>query len=196
MTQIKIALFKKLLFILVITIFIQGCAAVVVAGAAGGAMVANDRRTTGLLIEDENIELKFSSRLSENSELNEASHVNAISYNGVVLLLGQTPQNNFKNQIGEIARKIPNVKRVHNEIRLSAPNSIMTRSSDSYITSKIKTQMTLEKNFSSSAVKVITENGEVFLMGLVSREEAKLAIAITKSVDGIQKIIDVFEYIP
>ncbi len=187
---------KTTVLVFVVLIGLQSCAAVIVAGAAGGAMVANDRRTAGILIEDQNIELKFSSRLSENPGIDNNSHINAISYNTVLLLVGQTPQQDYKNKIGELARKIPSVKRVHNEVRISAPNSLMTRSSDSYITSKIKTSMALEKNFTTSAVKVVTENGEVFLMGLVSKQEAEIAITLSKNVDGVQKVIDVFEYIP
>ena len=187
---------KKLASIFVIIVSLQSCAAVIVAGATGGAIIANDRRTAGILIEDQNIELKFSSRLSENPAVDNNSHLNAVSYNGVVLIVGQTPQQDYKDLIGEFTRKIPSVKRLHNEVRVSAPNSLMNRSSDSYITSKIKTTMTFEKNFTSSAIKVVTENGEVFLMGLVSKQEAELAIAITKNVDGVQKVIDVFEYIP
>jgi len=176
-------------------IILQGCAAIFVASAAGGAMVATDRRTAGVLIEDQNIELKFTTRLTENIELDDNSHINAVSYNNILLLVGQTPQQDYKNQIGDLARKVPSVKRVHNEIRISAPNSMMTRSSDSYITTKIKTSMTLEKNFSSGAIKVITEDGEVFLMGLVSAHEAKIATTIAKNTDGVKKVIDVFEYI-
>ncbi len=186
---------NRLFLALALAISLQSCAALFVAGAAGTAVVANDRRTTGVFVEDENIEIKFSSRLSENELIKKASHINIVSYNGVALLIGQTPETEYKNRIGELARTIPSVKRIHNEIRLLAPNSLATRSSDSYITSKIKTKMTLEKNFSSSAVKVITENGEVFLMGLVSKHEAEIAIAISKNVDGVQKVYDVFEYI-
>ncbi len=186
---------NRLFLVLALAISLQSCAALFVAGAAGTAVVANDRRTTGVFVEDENIEIKFSSRLSENELIKKASHINIVSYNGVALLIGQTPETEYKNRVGELARTIPSVKRIHNEIRLLAPNSLATRSSDSYITSKIKTKMTLEKNFSSSAIKVITENGEVFLMGLVSKHEAEIAIAISKNVDGVQKVYDVFEYI-
>ncbi len=187
--------FEKLVLVFSLLVTLQSCAAVIVAGATSGAIIASDRRTAGILIEDQNIELKFSTRLSENPAVDNSSHLNAISYNGVVLIVGQTPQQNYKNQISEFARKIPSVKRIHNEVRVSAPNSLMNRSSDSYITSKIKTNMALEKNFSSSAIKVVTENGEVFLMGLVTKQEAEIAIAITKNIDGVQKVIDVFEYI-
>ena len=190
------SIFKKLALTICIVITLQSCAAVIVAGAASGAIIANDRRTAGLLIEDQNIENKFSSRLAENPAIDNSSHLNAVSFNGVLLLVGQTPQQDYKNQIGDFSRKIPSVKRVHNEVKVSAPNSLMNRSSDSYITSKIKTNMTFEKNFTSSAIKVVTENGEVFLMGLVSKQEAEIAIAITKNVDGVQKVVDVFEYIP
>ncbi len=184
------------LIILVMVLLIQSCAAIIVGGVASTAVVTTDRRTTGVFIEDENIEIKTNARLSENKDLEDKSHINVISYNGVVLLVGQTPTIELKRIAGEIARNVPSVKRVHNELRIAAPNNLITRSSDSYITSKIKTKMTFEKNFDSTAFKVVTENGEVFLMGLVTKDEAETAIAIAKNVDGVQKVIDVMEYIP
>ncbi len=184
------------IFILLTTLLLQSCTALLVVGVAGTAVVSTDRRTAGIFIEDENIELKINARLSENDAIEEKSHINVVSYNEVVLLVGQTPTLSLKREAGELARNVPSVKRVHNELRIAAPNSLITRSGDSYITSKIKTKMTFEKNFNSTAIKVITENGEVFLMGIVSKDEAATAIAIAKNVDGVQKVIDVFEYIP
>jgi len=183
------------IFSLSLIILLQSCAAAFVTGVASTTVIATDRRTTGVFVEDENIEIKVNARLSENKEIDKKSHINVVSYNQIVLLVGQTPTQKLKNQAGEIARNVPSVKTVHNEIRIAAPSNYMTRSSDSYITSKIKTEMTFEKNFSSNAIKVVTENGEVFLMGLVTKKEAETAIAITKNVDGVQKVIDVFEYV-
>ncbi len=182
--------------ILLLSIFtLQGCLAVAVGAAAGSGLIATDRRTLGYLIEDENIEQKAKARLAEHPELSKSSHVSAISYNGILLIIGQTPSLDYKNKIGEVMRSVANVKAFHNELKILGKSSLGTRSSDSYITTKIKTRMTFEKNFSSTHIKVITENGEVFLMGLVTREEANKAIAITKRVDGVQKVINVFEYI-
>ncbi len=187
--QILLIIFASILLLL------QGCAALIVGGVASTAVMTTDRRTTGVFIEDENIEIKINARWAENKTLAEKSHINAISFNEVVLLVGQTPTPELKRMAAEIARNVPSVKRVHNEIRIAAPNSLITRSGDSYITSKIKTKMTFEKNFDSTAIKVVTENGEVFLMGLVTRDEARTAIAIAKNVDGVQKVYDVMEYI-
>lgn len=185
----------KNLIILSTILLLQSCAALIVGGVASTAVITTDRRTAGVFIEDENIEIKINARLSENKALDDKSHINVVSYNESVLLVGQTPTIELKREAGEIARNVPSVKRVHNELRIAAPNSLITRSGDSYITSKIKTKMTFEKNFDSTAFKIITENGEVFLMGLVTKEEADTAIAIVKNVDGVQKVIDVMEYI-
>jgi len=186
---------NKLILITFLTLLLQGCLAVVVAGGAGAAVMAEDRRTLGFIVEDENIETKALTRLSEHPELDKSSHVNFISYNGIVLVIGQTPTSTSKTQIGELVRTIPHVKTLHNEIRIAGKSSLATRSSDSYITTKIKTKMTFEKNFDSNQIKVNTENGEVFLMGVVTRQEAEKAIAITKTVSGVQKVINVFEYL-
>ncbi len=187
---------KKIKFCLplLIALLLQSCLAVVVAGSAGTALVANDRRTLGYVIEDESIEQKAMARLAEHPEIDDASHINVISYNGILLVIGQTPTQNNRAKIGELMRSVAHVRALHNEVRTLGKSSLGTRTIDSYITSKIKTKMTFEKNFNSNQIKVNTENGEVFLMGIVTKDEAEKAIAITKNVSGVQKVINVFEY--
>jgi len=179
----------------ILTSTLSGCVAAFVATAASSAIIANDRRTLGFFIEDENIELKANQLMNNNAEIDDSCHINAISYNGILLAVGQCPSLSSKRKAGELMRSVTNVKAFHNEIRITATNSLYSRSSDSYLTTKIKTKMTFEKKFDSSRIKVISENGEVFLMGLVTQAEADKAILITKNVDGVQKVINVFEYI-
>ncbi|MCK5383537.1 MAG: BON domain-containing protein, partial [Gammaproteobacteria bacterium] len=167
--------FRALLAITLITTLLGGCAAVVVTGAATGANAAHDRRTLGAYIDDEGIELKARLTITEDKELYSQVHVNIISVNGVVLLVGQAPTEALRMEIEELTRAIEKVRVVHNELTIAAPNSYMTRSSDSLITAKVKGSLfgiKGQEGFDPTRVKVVTENGIVYLMGILFRAEA------------------------
>ena len=172
-----------------------GCVAAVATGALVGTDMANSRRTSGIYIEDQSIELKTRDVISKNSELNEASSISVTSFNRIVLLVGQAPTQQYIDQASDIARGVANVRKVHNEIRLSAPDSFLSATSDSWLTTKAKSLLLSEKHLSSTHIKVVTENGELFLMGLVTRAEADKAIAVARGIDGVERVIQVFEYI-
>jgi len=175
-----------------------GCAAVVVGGAAVGASAVHERRTVGTVIDDEGIEWKVRSALHSNKPLSSQSHISAISVNGVVLLVGQTPTEAFKQQATELAKGVASVRVVHNELAIAAPNSYVTRTSDSYITSKVKTSLFKVKgheDFDPTRVKVVTENGTVYLMGILYRNEADDAAKQASRVGGVQKVVKLFEYL-
>lgn len=176
-------------------LLLQGCVVAAVGGTAAGASAAHDRRTVGTIVEDENIELKAIQQLFKTDKIYSQSHIEIVSYNNIVLLVGQTPTEELKRKAGSTVAKIPKVRRVHNELRVAAPSAYLVRSGDTWITSKVKTQLLTARSIDASRIKVITENGEVFLMGMVTRDEAKEAIDITRQVDGVQKVINVFEYI-
>ncbi|MEM9101130.1 MAG: BON domain-containing protein [Pseudomonadota bacterium] len=182
-------------FFLMMSINLGGCAGAIVAGAAVGASTAHDRRTTGTIVEDEAIEIKVASLLRENEDFRKKSSVSAVSFNNIVLLVGQAASTEISRQIAKEVANIPKVRRVHNEIRKAAPSSTLTESSDVWITSKVKTMMIAEKDLDSTRVKIYTENGEVFLMGLVTQLEARRAIAVARNISGVQKIVELFEYI-
>jgi len=190
------ALLKNLLLsLLTISIILQAsCTAMVVGGAAAGAAVALDRRTTGTIVEDENIEIKFTNLYYRNSQVHQNSHINATSYNGWLLLTGEAPTIAIKGQIQEIAASITNVKRVFNEISIAAPSDIATRSSDTYITSKVKTQLYSNSKTKGHHVKVVTENGIVYLMGLLTTKEAYNTTEVVRQVAGVQRVVKLFEY--
>lgn len=122
------------------------------------------------------------------------SRIVVSSYNGVVLLAGQTPRAELKELAAQTARKVQGVKKIYNELQVQQPASLLARSNDSLLTSKIKTQMLAEANVPSSKVKVITENGIVYLLGVVNRSEANAATSVVQSVSGVQKIVRLFEY--
>lgn len=175
-------------------ILLQGCVAVAAGGAAAGAATAVDRRTAGTMVEDETIELKARKAIVGDKELNEQSHLNVTSYNTYLLLTGETPTEELRARAAALVANIPKVTQVYNEIAVAAPSSFMTRSSDTVITSKVKTRLVADERIDGLAVKVVTENGVVYLMGLVSRAEADLATEIARKTGGVQKVVRLFQY--
>jgi osmotically-inducible protein OsmY len=190
--------FRTLLAVALLTSLLGGCAAVVVTGAATGANAAHDRRTLGAYVDDEGIELKARLAITEDKELYSQTHVNIISINGVVLLVGQAPTEAMRLQIEDLTRGIEKVRVVHNEMTIAAPNSYMTRSSDSLITAKVKGSLFGIKGhegFDPTRVKVVTENGVVYLMGILYRASADAVATKASRVSGVQKVVKVFEYL-
>ena len=185
-----------LLMILIVPLTLQqGCAPLVAGGAvATGVIVAKDPRTAGTMIDDKAIQFKAADAIHQDESLSGQVHINITSYNGVVLLSGETPTPQMRARVEELVQGIEKVRRVYNEITVAAPSSGLTRSSDTLITTKVKTRMLTEKNFDSGRVKVVTENGTVYLMGLLSHDEAAVATEISRSVSGVQRVVRLFEY--
>ena len=156
-------------------LLLQGCAAVVVGGAAGTAKASGDRRTLGAQWDDQTIELKAANLLADNKPLSAASKISVYSNNGRVLLVGQTPSDAYKQEAGRIVSRIEGVRHVYNELRLGKPVSIGVRSNDTWITSKVRADMLGTKNFDSAKVKVVTENGIVYLLGLLTKQDSRQA---------------------
>ncbi len=174
--------------------YISGCALVAVGGAATAATVAVDRRTPGTQLEDQTIEVKAGQALKSNPELNEQAHWNVISYNTVVLLTGETPTDAMRQKALELVKSVDKVTHVYNEITIAAPSSMVARTSDSYITTKVKTQMFANKELTGIEIKVVTEKGVVYLMGIVSRAESEVATDIARQTGGVQKVVKLFQY--
>ena len=172
---------------------LQGCAAIAVGGIAGAVVMSEDRRTVGTITEDTAIELKASSRIGQ--KLKEGVHINAFSFNRMLLLTGEVPDAAAREEAERIARGIEYVRGVYNELTVSGVSSYTVRSNDSLITSKVKTRFLDSRKFNGIHVKVVTENSVVYLMGLVKREEANDATEIARTTSGVQKVVRVFEYI-
>ncbi|MEJ2094056.1 MAG: BON domain-containing protein [Gammaproteobacteria bacterium] len=190
----KIA-FISIFSALSISVLLQACTPVVVGTAATGVVVAHDRRTTGTVIDDQGIEFKANQAFYEDKEIEDSSHVNVTSYNLVVLITGETPSEELKQRIGNIVAALPKVTHVYNELTISAPSSLVSRSSDSLITSKVKTRLLTIKDFDGTRVKVVTEKGIVYLMGLVTQQESEIATNAARQVGGVQKVVKLFQYI-
>jgi osmotically-inducible protein OsmY len=172
---------------------LQGCfplAAVTGAGAA--VLMADDRRTTGIYIEDENIEWKSLARIRE---VTRDAHVNATSFNRRVLLTGEALNDEVRKRIEDAVRSIPNVREVTNEIQVAGASSLASRGSDALITSNVKARMVNNGRFAPNHVKVVTEAGVVFLMGLVTPAEGDAAAEIARTTSGVTRVVKVFEYL-
>ena len=185
---------KLILLMLVPVFMLQACATAVVTGAATGASVAHDRRTTGSIIDDQGIEFKADYDIFNNKPLYNQSHINVTSYDGIVLVTGETPTQEMKTDVTNIIKQIPKVRRVHNELAIAAPSALPSRSSDAWITSKIKAKMTTDEQIDPFYFKVVTERGVVYLMGIVSHAEAQKAIDLVKTTAGVQRVVTIFEY--
>jgi osmotically-inducible protein OsmY len=180
--------------LIVMLAILQGCAPVAVGTVVGaGAVMAADRRTTGIYVEDQNIELKCMNRINE--RFRDQVHINATSFNRVVLLTGEAPTESLKEEIGKIAAGVENVRDVVNDIQIAGPTSYGSRSNDSYITSKVKARLLDAKVVQANYVKVVTENSVVYLMGIVTRKEADEAVEIASTTGGVRKVVKVFEYL-
>lgn len=173
-----------------------GCVALLSAGAVGtSAIVASDSRTTGTMIDDESIELKSLNILSNNREIYNASKLEATSVNGRVLVTGQCRDKEYLSYINDRISKLPQVKEVINKVENIEPVSMGQRTEDSWITTKVKTQLLFGKEINSGRFKVITENSIVYLIGVVTQSEANRAINVTRQISGVKKVVKVFDYI-
>ena len=172
-----------------------GCTAILAGSAIGaGAVVAADGRTVGTMVDDEGIELKASKYLSNNREIYEASKLDATSVNGNVLLTGQCRDKEYIEYIVTRVKAIPEVKNVINRIEMIEPLGMSERSTDTWITTKVKTQLLFGQQINSGRFKVITENRVVYLIGVVNHSEANRAVNVARGIDGVKKVVKIFEY--
>ncbi len=172
---------------------LQGCVAVVAAGAVGGAMATADRRSLGAQTEDKAIAVKADTRLG--SIVGDAGHVNVNSYNRKVLLTGEVRDEAMKRAVENEVRSIANVDNVFNELAIAGPSSYTSRSSDTLITSKVKLSLADKNTIKATSFKVVTERGNVYLMGLVTQREGNVAAQVAQGVSGVMSVVKMFEYI-
>jgi len=172
---------------------LTACVPVIVGGAAVGGSMAADRRTSGTYIEDQAIELKASKAIADS--LKEKVHANVTSFNRQLLITGEVSDEANKKKAESLVKPIENVLSIHNYLAIGANSSLSTRTNDAYITSKVKANFIKENKFSANYVKVVTESGTVYLLGLVTHKEADDAVEIARSIGGVKTVVKVFEYI-
>jgi osmotically-inducible protein OsmY len=181
--------------ICVCALTLSGCVPLMIGGGvAATAAIATDRRSTGAQLDDELIEDKTAAQILERFKGNDV-HVNVISYNGNVLLTGEVPSDSVKTEIGEIARRMPKTRSVQNDLLIGAASNLGPRSNDTLITSKVKARFVEANRFQINHVKVVTERGTVYLLGIVRPEEGNAAAEIARTTSGVQRVVKVFEYI-
>ena len=168
-----------------------GCAAVAIGAAAGAALVVVDRRTAGVQLEDQNIELKSLTRVRE--VLGDRGHVNVTSYNRMALITGEVPTEADRTAVEQAIARIENVRSTVNDLAVMGPSSLTARSNDAILTSKVKATYVDAKDLQATAVKVVTERGTVYLMGRVTEREASRAVELARGIAGVQKVVRVFE---
>jgi len=171
---------------------LAGCMAIAVAGVAGTALVVADRRSAGAQLDDESIELKIGS--DSRGRLGSDAHLNATSYNGVVLLTGEVPNATAQQDLTQLAKSVDRVRVVHNETVVAPASSMSDRSNDSLITTKVKARLVEANEVPANLVKVVTERSVVYLMGIVSRQEADAATRLAATTSGVARVVRVFEY--
>ena len=186
-------LLKLILLAVSLTTALNGCVPVVAGGAAAGGLAAADRRTSGAYVDDEGIEWKALTEIEK--QLRNKIHINVTSFNRNVLLTGEALDEDTKKQAESITKEIANVRNVTNELQIGLASTVPDRSRDGYLTSLVKGKMYKENRFPPNYVKVVTEASVVYLMGMVTRQEAEDAVEIARSIDGVEKVVKVFEYV-
>ena len=171
----------------------QGCIPVIVGGTGMAVAMVSDRRSSGTYVEDEGIEWKANKWI--NDRLGDKVHVNATSFNRKLLLTGEAFNEASREEAGRIAASVENVREVVNELRVAPTSTLSARTNDTYISSKVKARFVDQKDFHIQQVKVVTEAGTTYLMGLVTEREGTAATEIARTTKGVQKVVRVFEYI-
>ena len=172
---------------------LQGCAAVVAGGAAGGAMVADDKRTLGTYINDQEIEFK-ATRLISKTFPQPGMNVSVTSFNGWVLLTGQVPSEAVKTQVQSTVAGITDVHQIFNELEVAGEQTFPSEANDAAITAAVKTRLINTRDVNFNHIKVVTQNRVVYLMGLVSHQEGQSAINVAATTSGVAKVVPAFQY--
>jgi len=179
--------------------FLSGCSTIATGGAeVSGLALLHDRRSSKVIFNDERIEINAGLELNSHDDIRDNCHFNVTAYNGMVLVTGEAPTEKQRNKIIYIVRTIEGVKLVHNELKIAQPTSFVSRSKDSLITTKVKSSLSKIKNlpgFDATRVKVITENGVVYLLGLVHKNEGHVATEIARRETDVKQVVKIFEYI-
>lgn len=183
---------RSIIFLL-ISALLTGCVAAMVAGAAA-SLVVYDRRSVVTIESDARIFHKIHTAIVKDPRFRD-SRIIVTSFNRVVLLVGQTPAASLRVMAEKIAQSTPNVRRVYDEITVDYPIPIAERTKDTWITSQVRSLMLARKGLESGSIRIVTENGVVYLMGIATHEQANLAVNVARQVDGVRKVVKVFQYI-
>lgn len=187
---------RKILLAMLFACSLSGCfiGAVAAGGAAAGGF-ASDPRTMDVINQDEEITFQVTRAIAADKELYEKAHITAVSYNRVVLMVGQAPTAEMRERAAQLAQKVKGIKRIFNQITVAEPTSATRRGKDVAITTAIKARLFGTSDVKSNNYKVVTEDGVVYLVGLTTREQANRTVRIISATDGVQKVVKLLEYI-
>ena len=190
---------KHFIFIILTSTLLTGCSTLMTGGAEiTGLSLLHDRRTSNALINDERIEINAGIELNSHDDTRSECHFNVTAYNGTVLVTGEAPTEQLRSKVISIVQTIAGVKLVHNELTIAPPSSFTSRSHDTLITTKVKSALSNINNlpgFDATRVKVITEKGVVYLLGLVHKNEGLVATEIARRETGVKQVVKIFEFI-
>ena len=186
--------FQKIIGTIILASCLSGCipAALIVGATAGGAVIY-DKRSMETIAQDQESGETAGKLINASPDLKNGTHIAIATFDHVLLLVGQTSTEEQRNTAYQLVSNVKNVSRVYNEITVQNPTSSWQRSHDAWITTKIKTEMLTTKGLHSTQIKVVTENGVVYLMGVLSQGQADTATNIARRADGVRKVVKVFE---
>ncbi|MBX2847889.1 MAG: BON domain-containing protein [Acidiferrobacterales bacterium] len=185
----------KITIAALLIVSISGCVTAVVAGVAIATVdILHDRRTVGEYVDDGSIELSAKNYLLSRKEVRTAAHVKPESWNGILLLTGEIDNEQIKQEVVNYMNSIQGVRQVVDETTILGKTPLLSRTHDAWISSKVKSRLLLKTGLDSNRVKVITTRGTVYLMGIVTQEEATRATELAREVRGVARVVKVFEY--
>lgn len=179
----------------IIVMLTSGCASIIDATTKEPIQLDTGTRTFGTVLDDEKLETVAMVNIRKGDPALKAAHINVVSFNGVLLLTGEVSSGKLRDQAGSIVREIHLVRQVFNEIQVQGKTSVLSRTNDTWLTSKVKAVLISNKDIDSSRIKIVTENGTVYLLGLLSRIEAEKAAKSISYIGGVQKVVKAVEYI-
>lgn len=187
---------KRICFLLLgANVLLSGCIVAAVGAAAVTTVdIVHDRRTVGAYIDDGKIEIDVRQFVIRDKQLRNNAHVSVTSLNGIVLLTGEVPDQSQKTKVANYARSVEGVRQVVDELRIAGKTAVFSRANDTWLTSKVKTQLFAKTKLDANRIKVVSEYGNVYLMGVVTREEAQRATEIARNIGGVVRVVKVFEY--
>jgi osmotically-inducible protein OsmY len=183
---------KPFFYTLIATLFLQACAPIMVAGTAEGVSAAYDQRTLSTIYQDEGIAHQAYGLLYDDPMLKD-THLNIVSINSVVLVVGQTATAEQKKKISDVIQSIAEVKKTYNQVTIGPTTPPLTKSNDIWITTKVKAAMLTENGLPSTQVRVLTEDGVVYLLGVVDKTQAELAVSVASKIKGVKKVVKFFQ---
>ena len=183
---------QRIVIVTLLSLLLSGCITAAVATGTAVGVIATDKRPMKVIVDDQAIKQQLRSDINADPSLKD-SNIVISSFNNVVLLAGQTSEPKLRQKIQNLAKTHPKVRKVYNEIEILGPTAALSRSGDTWVTTKVKTALLKRSGVRSNQIKVVTENGTVYLMGIVSKEQAELATMATREVPGVQRVVTLFE---